>query len=77
MALKVGTEAEIHLAGQNIILAKENKELKAKLEKAVGYVKQLRELAIDLWENDASETDWLDIEYYHDLIEKTETLDEL
>jgi len=52
-------------------------DLEAKLAKAVEHVRKLRELAIDLWENDASETDWLDVEYYHDLIDKTETFEQI
>jgi hypothetical protein len=65
------------LVKHGFMLVEQKRNLEAKLEKAVGYVKELRELAIDLWENDASETDWLDVEYYHELIEKTEALEEI
>ena len=47
------------------------------LSNACELIKSLRELAIDLWENDASETDWLDVERFHELIEKAETLEKL
>lgn len=42
------------------------------LSNACELIKSLRELAIDLWENDASETDWLDVDRFHELIEKAE-----
>lgn len=48
-------------------LKKQNAELRQ-------AIKSLRELAIDLWENDASETDWEDVERFHELIDKAETL---